>query len=709
METSLMNDETRTTALRESEERYRNILDNIEEGYYEVDLAGNYTFLNKSMCRIFGYTQEEILGTSYRKYINHQSGERIFSLFNRMYKEDLPSTTYTYDLTRKDGTIRYTEASASLVKDLAGKATGFRGIVRDVTTRREMEEAIRQSEGKYRTIIEQMEDGYFEVDLAGNFTFVNDAECLNLGYSREELIGMNNRQYTGKETHQIIFKAFNELYRTGIPIKVLEFLLIKKDGTLSINELSVSLIRDAKGHAAGFRGIARDISDRKHAEEALRESEARFRDLAEMLPVVVYEIDVSYQLTYANRKAVELFGYHQEELVGMDSLTMIVPEDRERFMANFLWRSQGEETHINEYMGLRKDGSSFPMLLQSLPIYKQGTLAGFRGIAIDITERKQSEEALKRSEEKYRKIFEEALEGIFQTTPDGRYLSVNPAFARMFGYTTPQELIAAITDIDHQIYVDPEDRAETVRILRDYDKLEGCEVEQYRKDGSRFWVVINARTVRDAMGNILYFEGTNMDITERKKAEEESQRLRVAIEQTGEDIIITDHEGIIQYVNPAFEKITGFSRKEAIGRTSGFLKSGLHDASFYKSLWATIRSGKIWKGRIINRRKDSRLIYEDTTISPLITAAGKLSGYVALKRDVTETVKLESHLRQTQKMEAIGTLAGGIAHDFNNILGAMMGYAELIKFKTQRIRESIPIWNKSSKPATAPGIWSDRS
>jgi PAS domain S-box-containing protein len=176
--------------------------------------------------------------------------------------------------------------------------------------------------------------------------------------------------------------------------------------------------------------------------------------------------------------------------------------------------------------------------------------------------------------------------------------------------------------------------------------------------------------------------GTVLDITERRKTEEELRRLSIAIEQAAEDIVITDPEGVIQYVNPAFEKITGYSREEAIGQNPNILKSGVHEPSFYDHLWDTIKKGNIWSGRITNRRKDGKLIQLDATITPLLTATGKLTGYVALKRDVTESVKLEAQLRQAQKMEAIGTLAGGIAHDFNNILGAMMGYTELARFKT---------------------------
>src|SRR4030042_2177632 len=142
-----------------------------------------------------------------------------------------------------------------------------------VEEKRRAEEALRRSEEKYRTILEEMEEGYFETDLAGNLTFINDAGCRNLGYPREELIGKNNRQYADAANARKVFEAFNELYRTGKPCRVYDYETIKKDGTKAIKELSVSLMRDPEGKPIGFRGGTRDITERKRAEEKLRQSE----------------------------------------------------------------------------------------------------------------------------------------------------------------------------------------------------------------------------------------------------------------------------------------------------------------------------------------------------------------------------------------------------------------------------------------------------
>lgn len=155
--------------------------------------------------------------------------------------------------------------------------------------------------------------------------------------------------------------------------------------------------------------------------------------------------------------------------------------------------------------------------------------------------------------------------------------------------------------------------------------------------------------------------------------------LRVAIEQTTEGVIITDVQGIITYVNPAFESISGYRKSEVVGQTPRMLQSGEHEAAFYRQLWETISAGKVWRGRFINRRRDGARYIVDATITPVRDAGGHITHYVSLQRDVTREVQLEEQYHQSQKMEVLGQLTAGIAHDFNNVLTAVNGYAELMQ------------------------------
>ena len=199
----------RTEQLRQSEEKYRTIIENIQDGYFEVDLVGNFTFFNDSTCEIYGYSREELKGMNHRQIADKENAKKVFEAFNEIYRTGIAGSIFDYEIIRKDGSRRQIEISASLKKDSSGNPIGFRGTVRDATERKQMEETIRQSEERYRTILDEMADAYFEVDLAGNYTFINDAGCRHLGYPREELIGATFRGQMAKEEIDKVYKAFN--------------------------------------------------------------------------------------------------------------------------------------------------------------------------------------------------------------------------------------------------------------------------------------------------------------------------------------------------------------------------------------------------------------------------------------------------------------------------------------------------------------------
>ena len=257
------------TERKKIEEKYSIILENIQEGYFEVDLAGNFLFFNDSVCRVLGYSREELMGINNRQYIDKANAKKVFQAYNQVYKTGIPLKEFGWHITRKNGQKRYIEGSISLLKDSSEKTIGFRGVTHDATERKKAEEALRQSEEKYRSILENIQEAYFEVDMAGNFAFFNDSLCRITGCSREELSGANYRQFSDKENSKNVFLVFNKVYKSGESKEGFDWLIIRKDGTKRYIEASVSLRKDSSGKPSGFKGVIRDITERKQIEQEL--------------------------------------------------------------------------------------------------------------------------------------------------------------------------------------------------------------------------------------------------------------------------------------------------------------------------------------------------------------------------------------------------------------------------------------------------------
>jgi len=304
-------------ALRQSEEKYRTVLEEMDEGYYEVDMAGTFTFVNDAMSRILGYSRDELIGMNYKIYTPKEDIKPIFQAYNRVYQTGEPLKWFPMPEIRKDGTLIVAEDSVFPLQNEKGEVIGFRGISRDVTERKRAEEALRQSEERYRTILEEMQDSYFEVDLTGNLTFVNSSACRHLGYSREELIGMNYKDYTDGDYIQSVFRIFNEVYRTATPNKGFTWKIIRKDGSPGFIESSVAPLRNDKGEIIGFSGVGRDITERKKIEDQLMITD-RLASIGQLAAGVAHEL---------NNPLTAVIGF-SDLLLGRD-LTADVKEDLE--------------------------------------------------------------------------------------------------------------------------------------------------------------------------------------------------------------------------------------------------------------------------------------------------------------------------------------------------------------------------------------------
>jgi two-component system NtrC family sensor kinase len=507
--------------LRKSEQRYRNILESIREGYFELDLDGNYTFANEANCRYLGYTEKELIGMNYRRHTSEENARKLYKPYLELYRTGKPIETLEVESIRKDGTKVIYETSVSLIRDDEGKPIGFRGLSRDITERKKMEDALYQSEEKYRTILKNMQEGYFEVDLAGNLTFVNDAMCENLRFAREELIGMNFRQYTDETNARKLYQVYNKIYRTGEPVKTADFEFIRKDGTKVIYETSVSLIRDDEGKPIGFRGLSRDITERKRMEEYLRQSEEKYRTILESIDDGYYEIDLEGNYTFANDAEGRNLGYTKEELLGMNNRQYQDEESAKKTYQAFLkiYRT-GQPIKALEMEVIRKNGTKkFNEISASLIRDTEGKPVGFRGITHDITERRHAEEALRKSEEKYRTVLEEMEEGYFEIDLSGNFTFVNNAECRNMGYSR-EELIG----MNNRQYQDEATIRRMYQVFNNMYKtgepIKILDLEIIRKDGTKKFNGISLSLIRDSKGKPTGFRGVSRDITERKRTEE---------------------------------------------------------------------------------------------------------------------------------------------------------------------------------------------
>ncbi len=319
----------------------------------------------------------------------------------------------------------------------------------------------------------------------------------------------------------------------------------------------------------------------------------------------------------------------------------------------------------------------------SQPFSEQdGELASLlSSVCSEILRSTASAQAVATGEQRYRLLADNVADIIWTIDVEGMPTFISPSVLSMRGYTVAEAMSQTLEERMSN------ESAGAVRTLLNtainggtqavQRSLANMELEMRHRDGHLVVTETNFSALSDEQGEFVGLLCVSRDISDRKRSEAAQSRLAAAVEYAAESIMITEPDGTIQYVNPAFEHLTGYSRADAIGQTPRLIQSGKHDELFYRELWETLARGDVWTGRFTNRTKSGRLTEEEATISAIRDSRGNTINYVSVARDVTHEVELERKLRQAQKMEAIGTLAGGIAHDFNNMLSPILGYAEL--------------------------------
>jgi two-component system, cell cycle sensor histidine kinase and response regulator CckA len=399
-------------------------------------------------------------------------------------------------------------------------------------------------------------------------------------------------------------------------------------------------------------------------------------------PVWVYDLR-TLRCVEVNDAAVEYYGHSRDEFMRM-LLTDIHPLEEVPRLLEDVARTRAGVQHSGEWKHLHKDGR----LMDVEVIYHGLSFGGHEAqmvVVRDITKQKQAEQALRQAERKYRLIFEEAIVGMYQSTPDGHLLSANPAMARMFGFDSPGELIASVTNTQSKPYVDPRRREEFEHLLREQGVVKHFELQVRRKDGSKVWLWTNAQAVLEG-NTVVRYEGTFEDITDRKLLEDQllqaEQKYRDIVENAVVGIFQSTPEGRYITVNPAMANMLGYdSPQDLVASITDITQQVYVDSKSREEFKRIAREqGVATNFECQAYRKDGSKMWLCANVQAIFKN-GVVARYEGMNEDVTQRKLLEDQLRQAQKMEAVGQLAGGIAHDFNNTLSVIIGYSDVLQMK----------------------------
>ncbi|MFM7102639.1 MAG: PAS domain S-box protein, partial [Verrucomicrobiota bacterium] len=386
---------------------------------------------------------------------------------------------------------------------------------------RATERALRDSETFYQALVESLPMNIFRKNLRGEFTFVNGRFCATLGHPAAAILGRTDVDFFPPDLAAQYQADDRRVLDTGEVFETTEENVTPDGHRHSFHVIKTPLL-DAAGNRVGTQAIFWEVTRERRALEDLAHERDLLRALLEYAPDAIYFKDASSRILRASRAFAEKVGVRDPaELTGRTDHDLFTPEhadraraDEERIVAT------GEPIDNQTERETWPDGRVTWALTSKLPLRDpRGRVIGTFGISRDITDLKRAQEKLERAEAKYRSIVENVVDGIFQTTPDGRYLEANLALARIYGFGSVEQLVTERTDLQRQLYVDPERRREFGRMLQEHDQIENFESQVYRKDGEVIWISENARAVRDEQGRLLYYEGTVEDITERKKAQ----------------------------------------------------------------------------------------------------------------------------------------------------------------------------------------------
>lgn len=538
--------------IRRSEETNRLLFENAVDPMLLIDEKARLVRVNKKIEEILGYKREDFIGKNIFSIglIEKSSLKVIMKNLQRRAKgEDVPP--YDVELISSDGDVKTFELNASRLEK-GNKRANIMVILRDKTERNKIQSELRESEARYRNVLENMDYGYYEVDTKGDLTFFNNSLCKILGYTRAELVGMNNRKYMEPDVARSVFNKFNQIYNTGKTEKSFSYKVIRKDGEVRSVEASISCMENATGNKVGFRGIVRDITEKIRFEEEFAEF-SRINNLIfenAVDPMIV--IDRKGKIIRMNRKIETDLGYTKDDYLGKNifKIGLIAQDSIITAIAQLQRRLRGEESKPYDVNLVHREGGVIPYELNASWFEEDGKLIGDIIIMRDISERKEAEEALKIEQGKYKNVVENIGEGIIVANDRGYITFTNSETEKILRY----EIDGLIGKHINEVSSDSTKKMilPLMNNVLKGNNIHDFEMELLRKDGSPLIVELTI-SPRLEDGKITEMMGIIRDITEKKHAEEmidlERMKYKNVVENIGDGLFVSDENGSITYAD----------------------------------------------------------------------------------------------------------------------------------------------------------------
>jgi PAS domain S-box-containing protein len=715
--------------LKESEEKYRNLFENAPLGIYRTTPDGHILMANPTLIQLLGYETFEELAARNLDEEGFEAGYPRITFKEYLEREGQISGLESA-WTRKDGTTVFLRENAKIIRDEKGTILYYEGTVEDITQRRKAEEELEKSEKRFRALMRDSSDVVYIVNEKGTVEYVSPNVQQILGYFENITEPVSILDFVHPEDVEKAGEALSELLQHPGETMTYEFRVRHRSGPyLWVEVWGKSLLHDPA--VSGIVLNVRNITERKKAEEVLRESEEKYRNIVELAPDGIVTTDIKGVITSCNTAFLKMAGFPKEEMLGkhFSRLPSVRARDIPQYVRVLSSLARGNVPRPIQSVWKRKDGQTRTGEVHVCAMKKKGSIIGFQAIIRDTTERAHTQEMLRQSEEKYRTLMENLQVGVYRSTPgkEGQFIDFNRAFASILGYTDKNELKAL--KVAH-IYVNPDDREAFAKRVQSEGLVRNEELHLKKKDGTHIIVSDTAAPVYDKEGNFLYIDGISEDITSRKRVEEEllqyrhhleelveertdelrqtneklereiatriqaeeslaaeKEQLSVTLRSIGDGVITATMQGTVALVNKVAEKLTGWSQEEAVGRPLEEVFAIIREKTrrpCENPVQKVLREGNVvglGNNTVLVARDGTERIIADSG-APIRDRNSQIIGVVLVFRDITEKRRSEQRQLRTQKLESLGILAGGIAHDFNNILTAILNSVTLAKSTT---------------------------